>query len=342
MNKLKEKNNNTKFLNIESSNSKRIDSSELNSKQKIIDTSSISLLNSNNQNKIQNLFIDSYNNDLENNSKVEKMRMNVFSKIDTKIQNYERILPRHRISFKQLNNKLRLVNNASPSKNNRKENKYTYVTLGKGERRKSHQIRNDQIIENNINEKYKSRKAKTRKTGAFLKLPDNNKEERHLSLFSKHSGANNDNTFNQNNRDEKNVDDNSRGVRKSVIENLKRYSPTINPKKRIKRESSEVESRSIKRNKISSLKNLQLIPKNEEFANIIKNYRLSAKNICNYICSCDSRRSGNYILNNFREKLLSEENLYILHINMFIFKQKYGCKSTLSQLYLLEELYNDY
>lgn len=342
LNNLREKNNNTKILNIENSHSKRIDSSELNSKQKIVDTSSISLLNSNNQNKIQNLFIDSYNNDLENNSKAEKMGLNVFSKINTKIQNYEHIIPRHRISFKQLNNKLRLVNNVSPGKNSRKENKYTYVTSDKGERRKrrkSHQIRNDQKIENNINEKYKSRKAKTRKTGAFLKLPDNNKEERHLSLFSKHSGINNDNTYNQN---EKNVDDNSHEIRKSFIENLKRYSPTINPKRKIKRQSSEVESRSIKKNKVTSVKNLQFIPKNEEFANIIKNYRLSAKSICNFICKCNSRGSGNYILNNFREKLLSEENLYILHINMFIFKQKYGCKSTLSQLYLLEELYNDY
>ena len=117
LNNLREKNNNTKILNIENSHSKRIDSSELNSKQKIVDTSSISLLNSNNQNKIQNLFIDSYNNDLENNSKAEKMGLNVFSKINTKIQNYEHIIPRHRISFKQLNNKLRLVNNVSPGKN---------------------------------------------------------------------------------------------------------------------------------------------------------------------------------------------------------------------------------
>ena len=47
------------------------------------------------------------------------------------------------------------------------------------------------------------------------------------------------------------------------------------------------------------------------------------------------------MLNNFRQKLLSEELLYILHINMFIFKQRFGCKSNIEQNYLLEELYND-
>ena len=47
-------------------------------------------------------------------------------------------------------------------------------------------------------------------------------------------------------------------------------------------------------------------------------------------------------MNDFRKKLLSEEYLYILHIYMFIFKQKYGCKSNLEQIYLLEDLYNDF
>ena len=49
-----------------------------------------------------------------------------------------------------------------------------------------------------------------------------------------------------------------------------------------------------------------------------------------------------FILNSFRKKLLSEEYLYILHLNMFIFKQKFGCKSNLQQGQLLEEIYNDY
>ena len=93
---------------------------------------------------------------------------------------------------------------------------------------------------------------------------------------------------------------------------------------------------------MSSIKNLNLIPKNEEFVDVIKNYRLSSKNLCYYICFCNTRGNSNYILNNFRKKMLSEEYLYILHINMFIFKQKFGCKSNLDQLYLLEELYNDY
>ena len=40
--------------------------------------------------------------------------------------------------------------------------------------------------------------------------------------------------------------------------------------------------------------------------------------------------------------LLSEEYLYILHLNMCIFKQKYGCKSNLQKGHLLEEIYNDF
>ena len=75
---------------------------------------------------------------------------------------------------------------------------------------------------------------------------------------------------------------------------------------------------------------------------MIQDDQLSVQKICNYICLCKKRSNNIYFLNNFRQKLLSEEYLYILHINMFIFKQRYGCKSYLEQLYLLDELYNDY
>ena len=339
--------NYSKVVNIESINSKRNDSPEFNSRQKIIDTSSISLLNSNNPNKIQNLFISSsYNNDYEEDSphcKFEKLGLNAFTKHNSKIQTSSKILPKQKSSFKQLNNRLKLINNYSPSKNSKKENRYTVINLSNnGRRRKSYQIKNNEKTDN-INDKYKSRKAKTRKTGAFLKLPENNnlnnKEERHLSLFSKRSVINNDNIVVTN---EKNIDNNSINVRKSLASNLKRFSPTINPKRKSKRQSSEFESKSVKRNKMSTIKNLNLIPKNEGFVDVIKNYRLSSKNLCYYICFCNTRGNSNYILNNFRKKMLSEEYLYILHINMFIFKQKYGCKSNLDQLYLLEELYNDF
>ena len=48
------------------------------------------------------------------------------------------------------------------------------------------------------------------------------------------------------------------------------------------------------------------------------------------------------LLNKFRHKLLSEEYLYILHFNMLTFKEKFGYKSSLEKINLLEELYNDY
>ena len=91
---------------------------------------------------------------------------------------------------------------------------------------------------------------------------------------------------------------------------------------------------------MSSFKNLNY--QDNEFVKMIQDDQLSIQKICNYICLCKTRSNSIYYLNNFRQKLLSEEYLYILHINMFIFKQRYGCKSHLEQLYLLDELYNDF
>ena len=79
-----------------------------------------------------------------------------------------------------------------------------------------------------------------------------------------------------------------------------------------------------------------------KLVSIFQNYELTPKNIFNYICLCKEDENNIYVLNKFKNKLLSEEYLYILHINMFIFKEKFGCKSNLQQELLLEEIYNDY
>ena len=93
---------------------------------------------------------------------------------------------------------------------------------------------------------------------------------------------------------------------------------------------------------MSSIKNLNEQEKNTRFIKIIQNNKITPKNICNYICLCKNKENSIYMLKNFRQKLLSEEYLYLLHINMFIFKQKFGSKSNLEQISLLEELYNYY
>ena len=341
------KNNDLNFLkinkipqitNLEQINSKK-NESDFNSKHKIIDTSSISLLNATNPNQNRFIIYSSYN-DIENkdtpNSNVEKtVGLNAFSKINTKIQDSTKIIPRHKFSIKKFN-RPNLINNIYPIKNDKKENKITDITLNNKERRKSHQPINFNN-EKNLNDKFKNRKSKNRKTGAFLKLPEN-KEDRHLSLFSKRSVINSSNSIFPN---DKIRDFNSQNIRKSFIEQYKKNSP-VSPhaKRRTKRQSSEFEAKSLKRNRMSSIKNINY--QDNEFIKMIQNSNLSFRNIFNYICSCKARGNGIYFLNNFRQKLLSEEYLYILHINMFIFKQRYGCKSNLEQLYLLDELYNDY
>jgi hypothetical protein len=103
-----------------------------------------------------------------------------------------------------------------------------------------------------------------------------------------------------------------------------------------KNQSTEYE---IKRDKDSSIKHSNY--QDNSFVKVIKNLQLTPKKFLDYICLCN-HMSDIFILNSFRKKLLSEEYLYILHLNMFIFKQKFGCKSNLQQGQLLEEIYNDY
>ena len=108
-------------------------------------------------------------------------------------------------------------------------------------------------------------------------------------------------------------------------------------KKLKKNQSSDYE---IRRDKESSIKHSNY-QDSLNFIKVIKNLKLTPKKFLDYACLCN-QASDTFILDSFRKKLLSEEYLYILHLNMFIFKQKYGCKSNLDQGHLLEEIYNDY
>jgi hypothetical protein len=311
----------SKILSSEELNSKRKDSADFNSRQKIIDTSTISLLNSTNPYKGQNFYI----NNSFNYGKKEKLftpLSTIKSPIDLNIgQRFNQ--PRVHISEKSLLKDSTSLNHRndvlshSPNKNKDKTNRITNITFDIKARRKSHQ----HVIINDSKEKDERKaKEKIRKTGVFLKLPEKH-SERHLSLFSRHS--------NFIYPSDKMLDNKSQKNDKNTVEHIKKTSIM---RKRIKKnQSSELDS-----------KNFRHFKNDTKFAKIIHNYKLYPKYIWGYLCLCKQSGNSVYILNDFRKKLLSEEFLYILHINMFIFKQKFGCKSTFEHSLLLEELYNDY
>ena len=318
---------------LETINSKRNESSEHNSKQKIIDTSSISLLNGTNQNKIPNFFIANSYNDYEikthQSNAEQKLSLNPFSKLDTKVLDISnKIVPTPKNSFNQLDNNINSIGDISPCKKIKKSIKFTDTTLENHERRKSHQTRNNIKSEKDLDDRYNNHKLKSKKTGNFLKLPVF-KRERHLSLFSRNSFI----------PSERTNEISSPKARKSSNEQYQKFTNVMG--KKMQRQNSEIDAKTIKKNRKSSFKHLNY-QENNEFIKMIHNSQLSIKNILNYIFLCKARGNSIYILKDFRQKLLSEEYLFILHINMFIFKQKYGCKSHLDQLYLLDDLYNDY
>ena len=331
-----------KFLNCENFSPKRLENSDVNSKHKIVDTSSVSLLNATNQNKVNNLILNKFIKESEIkdtiNSNVEKaVELNTFTKLNSKFRYSNKILPRQKGSAKLINNSINMINNIYENKNDKKGNKFLNSNLGSNIKRKSCQEMNNIKKEKEVS-LHKNRN-KSKKGGSFLKLHEN-KEEKHLSLFSKRSGNNSNISI----IPERNNENNFQQIEKNVIvhhHHKKTFPNNGLDKRRKARQSFELETKSLKRNKMSS--NKHLINQNDnEFAKTIKISQLSLKILCNYIFICKSRGNNIYIIDNFRKKLLSEEYLYILHINMFIFKQKFGCKSNLEQVYLLEELYNDF
>jgi hypothetical protein len=314
----------SKISDSEAYNSKRKDFGDFNSKQKIIDTSTISLLNSTNPNKLQNLFI----NNSYNYGKKEKYFMpvstiknqndyNFGSKYNQRVHISEKSLLR---DINSLNYKNDIISH-SPFKSKDKMNKITNITFDAKGRRKSHQ---HVIISNfnNIKEKDEKKGKEKNNKSVFLKLPEKH-SERHLSLFSRQSNCNCIYPS------EKIIDNKSQKNDKNVVEQIRKTSII---RRRLKKNySSEIDSKNFRRFKNET-----------KFAKIIQNYQLIPIYVWEYICLCKKSENSVNILNDFRKKLLSEEYLYILHINMFIFKQKYGCKSNYEHSLLLEELYNDY
>ena len=203
------------------------------------------------------------------------------------------------------------------------------------ERRKSHQVINIFKYKKDKDEHLKGNKSKHRKTGEISKLAEN-KEEKNMHLFQKNTNGNERSLVNEVCQTP---------VIRSPVHH-KQASPIHNIEKKIninsnnKKQSFELELKNMKKSVDNSLRNIN--HRKSKLVSIFQNYELTPKNIFNYICLCKEDENNIYILNKFKNKLLSEEFLYILHFNMFIFKEKFGCKSNLQQELLLEELYNDY
>ena len=73
-----------------------------------------------------------------------------------------------------------------------------------------------------------------------------------------------------------------------------------------------------------------------------KDGMLATETFINYLCLCGiNKNNGIRKMCNFRKRLLSEEYLYIIHLNLLVFKKKFGCKTMLDLKSLIEELYYD-
>ena len=179
-----------------------------------------------------------------------------------------------------------------------------------------------------------------------MKLPEK-KKKRHLSLFSRNSNIN----IIHNNNKTLNIplgENNSQmRLSKNLIEHYKRINPLLKfMGKKSGREAvsrgSDVQSKNAKKDRSNSLIYANS-PRQTRMTRIIQNINLSPTIIWYYLCICKNTNNNSInTLNKFRKKLLSEEYLFILHLNMFIFKQKYGCKSNMDKINLLEEFYNDF
>ena len=77
--------------------------------------------------------------------------------------------------------------------------------------------------------------------------------------------------------------------------------------------------------------------------NFEKGKIFTIKNFWKYLCLCQkSNKNHIRLITNFRKRLLSEEYLYIAHLSLNIFKRKLGLKLFLDKKDLMEELYYDY
>ena len=352
------KNKNFNIINLE--NNENID---LSSKQKILDTSSISLLNI--INKTQNLSINNpnYNNIL---SKKEMPLLN-YQKYSESFTPKNSPKTRHYKYQKNIKNLLKdnhsqkennlYFNNLSPisRKNNKKFNNNINTSNDhiKKRRRQSYQPRNTlrkQYEKDNGSEICIANKKKgRRKTGVFnINDPLNKHGERRLSIFSSHTNILNNRTENNRLFNIYPCDSYSQNnLSRNLVEHYKKIGLYKYKEKKIDKEivspSSDLRSKNQKKDNKSTIKfeNSNKNNNNNKFK-MVQNIKWTPRLFFDYLCLCRIKEKNDvYILNKFRHKLLSEEYLYILHLNMFIFKQKLGCKSNLEKNNLLEELYND-
>ena len=70
---------------------------------------------------------------------------------------------------------------------------------------------------------------------------------------------------------------------------------------------------------------------------------MKLKNFWSYFCFCTKNNSNVLTkMSLFRKKLLSEDYIYLLHLNMIVYKKKFEKKSIQDKKGLLEELYYSY
>ena len=351
----------TKNKNLEDDNVDKSENFDFGSKQKINDTSSISLLNY--INKQKNIF----NNNIIQKKEIPLLNFDKnsesFSPKSPKInraQKYKRSSIKDNYSQNDCYINQHIANAKNSSKKNNKKNilteKYNYIYFNSSNniqrRRQSYQQRNTFRKENqndNESENNKNKNKRRRKTGVFNHAIEKNRERR-ISLFSKYSNIsyniaeeNNNKSYNFSHYD--NFSQNN--LSRNLIEHYKKMVPMNQfiPKKEkeIISPSSELRSKNQKKDNKNPIKNANTNKQTNQFTRIIQDISLTPKSFWSYLCLCRLKEKDDInILNKFRHKLLSEEYLYILHFNMFIFKQKLGCKSFLEKSNLLEELYNEY
>ena len=321
-------------------------------KQKLIDSSSLSFLSL--VNKSNNLYMN--NNSNYNKINKKKTPSYIEKELDSISPKSHTILKKNSSLSNEENSQkdnIKKVKNIISKKNHKKYNfrekfsHFGYIENIK-KRRKSYQPRNTLREKHTINEKNNQTIYK-KKTGLF-QIPSDKHNLKRFSLLSRNSNIPN-NLINNNhkvfslypcdNYSQQNISNNF------LIDHYKRNSVIQQHfgkknEKDISSPTSNTHSKN-QRDGRSSVKKDYSNKHTNKFSRIIVNTRLTPIIIWDLLCMCRENKNNSInILNNFRHKLLSEEYLYILHLNMFIFKQKLGCKSNLEKNYLFEELYDDY
>ena len=122
---------------------------------------------------------------------------------------------------------------------------------------------------------------------------------------------------------------------------VKLYSTKINKEKT--RQDNEVY---FKKKKADTKNSLNVFYKQKyrtkRSLNFEKDGMLTTETFLNYLCLCGtSKNNGVRRMRDFRKRLLSEEYIYIIHLNLLALKKKFGCKTMLDLKSLMEELYYD-